>query len=87
MNTYMLFTLKEVHKHKKKGDMWIIIDDKIYDISKFLKYHPGGKKILFKNAGKDVSTNFPIINSHIHNWNSIQQQLQGMFIGYVTYDD
>jgi cytochrome b involved in lipid metabolism len=87
MNTHMGFTLKEVNKHKKKGDLWIIINNKIYDISEFLKYHPGGKKILLKNGGNDISNTFPMIKSHIRNWDRINEQLQSMFVGYLIEND
>lgn len=30
------FSRDEVEKHSKSGDMWIIIDAKVYDVSKFM---------------------------------------------------
>jgi cytochrome b involved in lipid metabolism len=38
MDTY---TLEEVAKHRKDGDLWVAINGKVYDISKFNE-HPGG---------------------------------------------
>lgn len=30
-----LFTLAEVSKHNTKEDLWLIIHDKVYDVTKF----------------------------------------------------
>ncbi|ORX46285.1 acyl-CoA dehydrogenase NM domain-like protein [Hesseltinella vesiculosa] len=52
------FTVDEVAKHTSENDCWVIIHDKVYDITKFLADHPGGKKILLKNAGIDATEKF-----------------------------
>eukprot|EP01104_Vermistella_antarctica_P002493 TRINITY_DN12731_c0_g1_i1.p1 TRINITY_DN12731_c0_g1~~TRINITY_DN12731_c0_g1_i1.p1 ORF type:complete len:523 (-),score=99.77 TRINITY_DN12731_c0_g1_i1:19-1587(-) len=52
------FPLSEVEKHNTEEDLWLVIDGDVYDVSKFVKYHPGGKSWLIKNAGKDVSEAF-----------------------------
>jgi cytochrome b involved in lipid metabolism len=46
------FTLKEVYEHRTPGDVWIIIQGKVYDISKWVFKHPGGL-VIVENAGKD----------------------------------
>jgi len=52
------FTLEEVAKHSSEGDSWIVIDGKVYDVSKFAKVHPGGAGILRLYAGKDATNEF-----------------------------
>lgn len=48
----------EVAEHNSKDSPWIIIDGYVYDVSEWQKDHPGGKRILQKNAGKDASKQF-----------------------------
>ena len=37
------FSADDVATHNKEGNAYIIIDDGVYDISKFAALHPGGK--------------------------------------------
>lgn len=41
------FTLEEVAKHDKLKDGWIVVFDRVYDITTFAVTHPG-----FHNAGE-----------------------------------
>ncbi|KAL1879151.1 hypothetical protein Daus18300_001730 [Diaporthe australafricana] len=52
------FSTDDVASHNTPDSLWIIIDQSVYDVTKFQKDHPGGKKILQKFAGKDVSKQF-----------------------------
>jgi L-lactate dehydrogenase (cytochrome) len=40
---------EEVSKHNRPGDCWIVIQDKIWDVTDFAPEHPGGatSMILF----------------------------------------
>jgi len=47
-------TREEVAKHNTTEDQWIIVEDKVYDISKWYLKHPGGKVITFYR-GEDAT--------------------------------
>ncbi|KAE9407767.1 peroxisomal acyl-CoA-dehydrogenase [Gymnopus androsaceus JB14] len=53
-------TRDEVAKHNKKGDLWIIIDSKVYDLTRFADMHPGGLAALTDDevAGQDATEQF-----------------------------
>ena len=50
----------EVEKHGKRDDCWIIIDDKVYDVTKYLDKHPSGPDNILNESGpgKDASEPF-----------------------------
>jgi len=48
----------ELSKHNVSGDLWMVIDGDVFDVSKFAKVHPGGPQIMEQYAGLDVSTEF-----------------------------
>ncbi|RDB25902.1 Isovaleryl-CoA dehydrogenase, mitochondrial [Hypsizygus marmoreus] len=53
-------TLEFVSKHNVEGDLWIIVDSSVYDISKFATIHPGGLSVLLNGdiAGQDATKAF-----------------------------
>ncbi|XP_017777893.1 PREDICTED: cytochrome b5 [Nicrophorus vespilloides] len=53
-----IITLEEVSWHDKHNDCWVVIYDRIYDITDFLNEHPGGSDILLEYAGRDASVAF-----------------------------
>ncbi|RAO64552.1 uncharacterized protein BHQ10_000564 [Talaromyces amestolkiae] len=49
------FTLEEVEVHKSRADLWVAIHGKVYDVTKYVKNHPGGVDVLVDVAGKDAT--------------------------------
>ncbi|KAJ7475776.1 acyl-CoA dehydrogenase [Mycena latifolia] len=60
------FTPEEVSKHNKEGDLWVIIDSKVFDLSKFAAMHPGGLSVLLDEevAGQDATESFFGLHRH-----------------------
>jgi cytochrome b involved in lipid metabolism len=54
------FTWKEVRQHSNKKDRWLVIDNRVYDVTKWLK-HPGGQTVLNHYAGQDASVRIQMI--------------------------
>ena len=50
-------TQSELRGHSDRGDAWIAIRGKVYDITEYAKRHPGGS-IILRSAGKDGTNQF-----------------------------
>lgn len=59
------YTLNEIKKHNKKTDAWIIINKKVYNITDWIKKHPGGL-IIMRGVGKDATNLFNSIGHSDH---------------------
>jgi len=57
-NTLKSYKLSEISTHDKESDLWIILDDKIYNVTEFRLEHPGGQEPIMQLAGKDATTTF-----------------------------
>lgn len=47
----------EVAKHNSAADCWLIVNDHVYDVTKYINSHPGGPAIL-AGCGKDATEMF-----------------------------
>ena len=55
-------TMDEVSKHNSEGNLWVIIEGSVYDLTAFLPDHPGGKKAIMLFAGKDATEEFNMLH-------------------------
>eukprot|EP01095_Lingulamoeba_sp_RSL-Kostka_P009138 TRINITY_DN312_c2_g1_i2.p1 TRINITY_DN312_c2_g1~~TRINITY_DN312_c2_g1_i2.p1 ORF type:complete len:532 (+),score=228.25 TRINITY_DN312_c2_g1_i2:78-1673(+) len=70
---------QEVEKHNTKDSSWIIINGRVYDITKFALLHPGGEDILREYAGKDATEMF----YDLHREETLDKYKGRLYIGDV----
>ena len=53
-------SLAEIGKYNASSDCWIIVDDKVYDVSEYLKFylHPGENDAITPYCGKEATNAF-----------------------------
>ena len=44
--------------HTAKDDVWMSINGKVYNVSKYLEDHPGGEEVLLDKAGMEATEDF-----------------------------
>ncbi|KAK2041301.1 cytochrome b5 [Colletotrichum somersetense] len=51
-------TFQDVAEHNTKKDLYMVIHDKVYDVTKFVDEHPGGEEVLLDVGGQDATEAF-----------------------------
>eukprot|EP01036_Dinobryon_divergens_P027779 gene27779-36606_t len=57
------YSLAEVAQHSDPASPWIVVNNRVYDCTEFLRLHPGGADSILINAGTDSSEEFDAIHS------------------------
>ncbi|KEG11203.1 cytochrome b5 [Trypanosoma grayi] len=55
------YTWEEIRKHNKDTDCWVVLYDRVLDVTKFLNEHPGGLDPINDLGGYDVTNSFETI--------------------------
>ncbi|KAJ3106740.1 hypothetical protein HDU97_005666 [Phlyctochytrium planicorne] len=70
----------EIAQHKKRDDIWMAISGKVYNITHYMKFHPGGPTQLMRGAGKDATELF----FKVHPWVNFDYILSDrLLVGYL----
>ncbi|RMJ28549.1 Cytochrome b5 [Aspergillus sp. HF37] len=72
-------TFQEVAAHNTKKDLYLVIHDKVYDVSKFVDEHPGGEEVLLDVGGQDASEAFEDVGHS----DEARETLSEMLVGDV----
>ena len=83
MSEPTVYRLSDIATHNTASSCWLIIDNKVYDITQFLNEHPGGEEVLVESAGRDATEAFVDVG---HSTDA-KELLQGYYIGDVHPDD
>lgn len=68
---------QELAKHDTPDDLWMAVRGKVYNVTRYLDYHPGGIEQLMRGAGKDATNLF----DEYHAFVNITQLLAKCYVG------
>ncbi|GLV34496.1 uncharacterized protein CBL_09744 [Carabus blaptoides fortunei] len=71
---------RQLAEHGDVSDAWIAIRGKVYNVTAYLPFHPGGPDELMRGAGKDATALF----NEIHAWVNYESILQQCLVGRLT---
>lgn len=77
------YTMNEVQRHSQLDDCWMVIFDKVYNITEFVDEHPGGDFILLEYAGRDAT--HPFLSSR--HGSSAYKMLDKYWIGILVDEE
>lgn len=52
------FTASLVSAHNSANDCWLIISGRVYDVTQYVPFHPGGQNVIIDNCGTDSTILF-----------------------------
>ncbi|XP_018613020.2 cytochrome b5-like [Scleropages formosus] len=81
--TVKFYRLSEVQERNTFKSTWIIINYKIYDVTKFLEEHPGGEEVLREQAGGDATESFEDVGHS----SDARQMTESFLVGELHPDD
>jgi cytochrome b involved in lipid metabolism len=72
----------EVRLHDKPHDGWVTLRGKVYNLSPYLAYHPGGDEILRPVLGKDATVLF----DRYHRWVNVDNLIGPLLLGTLRVE-
>lgn len=76
-----LYTWEEVQKHRNRNDQWLVVNRKVYNISQWVKRHPGGSRVIGHYAGEDATEVFAAFHP---DQKFVQKFLKPLLIGELV---
>ncbi|XP_074087760.1 fatty acid desaturase 3 [Macrotis lagotis] len=72
---------QEIRKHSLPTDKWVVIERKVYDISRWADRHPGGSRLISHHAGEDATDAFHAFHQDL---SFVRKFLKPLLIGELA---
>nr|CAD7444635.1 unnamed protein product [Timema bartmani] len=76
-------TVAQLAKHNKRHDAWLAIRGRVYNVSHYMDFHPGGEEELMRGVGKDATDLF----NQVHAWVNFESLLQKCLVGRLRKNE
>ncbi|KAL0954400.1 hypothetical protein HGRIS_003384 [Hohenbuehelia grisea] len=80
VDTLMRITPSMLKQHNKRDDAWSAFSGKVYNITPYLAFHPGGERELMRVAGRDGTKLFGLT----HAWVNVDYMLDACMVGFLV---
>ena len=77
----MTLNIAEVAKHNSVSDCWMVINNKVYDLSSFLNLHPGGVGSMAGDCGREATRAYDTKNIGRPHSAAAQAMLASYYVG------
>jgi hypothetical protein len=77
----VVLSAAEVAKHDSSSDCWLIIENKVYDVSEYLGTHPGGSDIIIQYCGTEATDAFETKGSATNHSKIAWSHLDSLYLG------
>lgn len=73
----ILVTKAQLAEHNQEDNVWMCIRGVVYNVTRYMDFHPGGREELMKGAGSDATALF----NKVHPWVNYEAILQKCVVG------
>ncbi|KAN0062606.1 hypothetical protein ACQY0O_005139 [Thecaphora frezii] len=73
-------TPSELKRHNQRHDAWSAFYGKVYNLTPYLRFHPGGEDDLMRVAGRDGTRLFALT----HSWVNIDAMIDSAMVGVLV---
>lgn len=77
----IILTAVAVAQHKTNVDCWLIVSNKVYNVSSYALAHPGGAQAILNYCGADVTAAFLTKGGQGSHSSNARQLLASMYLG------
>lgn len=70
----------KLNEKNTREEIWMSIENNVYDVTKFLEEHPGGEDVLLEFAGKDATEAF----NDVGHSQDAKEELKKYLIGSIV---
>jgi len=81
--TDRVIRLSQLAQHNGADSLWVAIEGRVYDVTKFLQEHPGGQEVMLEQAGRDATIPFIDVGHSL----DARQMAEQYLIGVLAEDD
>lgn len=81
VNLTTSYTSSEVAKHNTRNDCWMIIINKVYNVTDYLSFHPGGVGAMLPYCGAEATRAFDTKDQGQPHSNQANSLLNNYFVG------
>ncbi|XP_077997494.1 acyl-CoA 6-desaturase-like [Glandiceps talaboti] len=75
---------EEIRRHNQRRDQWVVINNKVYDITEWCNRHPGGRRVISHYAGEDATDPFTAFHPDKE---FVGKFLKSLYIGDLVPDE
>jgi cytochrome b involved in lipid metabolism len=79
-----VLSLAEISKHNQKSDCWLLINNQVYDVTSFLRLHPGGSSTIIPFCGSEATSAFKSQNGQGSHSSRADGMLADYFLGSLN---
>lgn len=76
-------TVSQVAQHNNYNDCWVIISNKVYNVTSYINMHPAGPEKIILYCGKDATTAFDTKGSKGTHSQEAQNLLNTFYVGNI----